>query len=741
MAKPVFWLRSQITQMEKTMVSDPAGGGEPVPDTRAAIRFLIAFHGSDGPFHLVGIAEGAPVQAATFTGVELDEMATWIQACQSTKNVYHHVNLPFPALRNAKARKEDMEWATYLHVDIDDLDALGRLSKFSPAPTAVVMSGGGYQAFWKLASATDDLERVERSNKWIAEQLGGDKTHNVDRIMRVPFTVNVPNQKKRAAGRVAALAYVVEELTDWSRSHSLDEFPQASVDAAPGPAEVLIGEIPEHVELSELPGELPPKTKQIIVAGDDPDAPRGSKTPHFRSRSEAVFRVVVDLVRASVADETIISLLSDPKYGISESVREKRRPLQYANRQLANAKAVVTEGWPDVSKAGAIRSTYANTVLGIRRLGIVGEYDEFHRRKMLAGIPVQSFQGDLSDDACSMLRHAILDTFGFDPGKSNTIEAANFICLESVHHPVREYLDGLEWDGQERLSQLLSNYFGAEDTPLNRAIARAVITAAVRRIRRPGTKFDNVLVLEGPQGSGKSTAVRILAGDENFSDQEILGLDPKQQIEAMEGVWIFEISELSGLNRSEIQRVKAFVSRQVDHGRPAYARFIERRPRQTIFIGTTNEDTYLRDLTGNRRFWPVRTGAIDLVNLRQDRDQILAEACAAETAGEDVVLPEKLWAAAAVEQEARLEEHPWVEKLAGIRADIANGKERIATEDILTRVLSIPADRQQPHQLKLIASTMRHLGWEGPKKLKINGRTLRGYERDTDELDRAIPTF
>ncbi len=154
-------------------------------------------------------------------------------------------------------------------------------------------------------------------------------------------------------------------------------------------------------------------------------------------------------------------------------------------------------------------------------LGLHCEYDQFHHRKTIGGHILQSFQGELSDDGCAVLRSEILQRFYFDPGKDHTREAANLRCLENMHHPVRDYLAALTWDRQPRVERWLSEYLGADDTPLNQSIGRLVLVAAVRRVRQPGCKFDTILVLEGPQGSGKSTAISLLAGADNFSDQEI----------------------------------------------------------------------------------------------------------------------------------------------------------------------------------------------------------------------------
>jgi predicted P-loop ATPase len=170
----------------------------------------------------------------------------------------------------------------------------------------------------------------------------------------------------------------------------------------------------------------------------------------------------------------------------------------------------------------------------------------------------------LSDDACSALRHMVIERFGFDPGKEPTRDAAETLAIENAFHPIRNYLDGLKWDGASRLDRWMTTYLGADDTPLNAAVGRIVLVAAVRRVRQPGIKFDTILVLEGEQGVGKSTAIKILAGPENFSDQNILTLDPKAQMELLEGVWIYELCELEGLSRAETSKVKAFASRSVD---------------------------------------------------------------------------------------------------------------------------------------------------------------------------------
>lgn len=714
--------------------------------------FLTRFYGSKGLAHLYRLSETRPIKAKTFQVSESEMIAEWIEDGQGVDNFYFAVNGLKPAAFNTKANKAGVAAGLALHVDVDDLQALDRIRAFHPSPTVVVFSGGGYQAFWKLRRPSADLARIERINATIAHALGGDKCWNIDRIMRLPGTLNVPNAKKRAAGRVPALAYVVEELTDWTRLYDLNDFedPEPAASALRQPVAMKPF---APVGLDDLPLDLSELTRRIIQKGDDLERPIGSPNARFTSRSEALFRCACDLARRGWAAEKIAGVLCNPNLGISASVLEKRKPAEYALRQATRACAAASTSWPDVTKSGLPRSTLRNTMLGMQRLELTFAYDQFRYRKTVEGAPIQEYQGELSDDACAVLRNLIIERYGFDPGKDNTREAAQTLSVEHPFHPIREYLAGLRWDGVPRINCWLTMYLGAADTPLNSAIGGIVLKAAVRRVREPGTKFDSILVLEGAQGGGKSSAIKILAGAENFSDQDILTLDPKAQMEALEGVWLYEICELEGISRADTSKVKAFASRAVDQGRPAYARFKESRPRQTVFIGTTNDDKYLRDMTGNRRFWPVKVGTIDLASLAQDRDQLWAEAAYWEAKGEGIILDESLWPLAQIEQEARLEDDPWLDKLSQLEPryhDQVAGFVRAPTTDLLEREIGLPPERQQQFHTKRLAGVMRKIGWEGPMLIKMeDGRVVRGYQRPLsawgDPLDpqfkRVAPKF
>ncbi|TCK23517.1 DNA primase RepB-like protein [Ancylobacter aquaticus] len=687
--------------------------------------------------HCVAIGPDWDINPKTFNQDQHDHLVEWINSHQNRCNIYFQVNRLKQGIRNRKAKKSDIEAARALHVDVDDTNALGRILNFPIKPTVIVHSGGGFQAFWLLREPVSDLAAVEDINRLIAEQLGGDHCHNIDRIMRVPWTINVPNAKKRGMGRVPVMAKIV--ATEWELRYGLEDL-AALLNIAAAPLTVIhqaatIGHI-VPMSLADLHADLTEHLRTLILTGDDAERPRGSAKARYPSRSEAVFYVSCGMARAGYSAETIAGILSNPGYGISQSILEKRSPQTYALKQALAGLAAVNDGWPDADKAGRPRATMRNAMVAIRRLDLQCQFDAFRQRKTLMGHVLEEHQGEISDDAVSVIRNLVIDRFDFDPRADHVRDAITGLCLENTFHPIREMLDALSWDGKDRLDTWMNRYLGAPDTPLNTAVGRILLVAAVRRIRQPGVKFDQIIVLEGRQGSGKSTSIRILAGEGNHSDQEILSLDAKAQIELLDGVWFYELGEVEGMNKAEVNKIKAFASRQIDKARMAYGYFAVIRPRQAVFIGTTNEDKYLRDQTGNRRFWPVKTGEIDLVALHEDRDQLLAEAAYRERQGESIELPSDLWEAAAVEQEARLEEDPWLPMLEGLNGVAAGEEARLYTDDLLSTNLGIQRDRQTQAHTKRLSLLLQNLGWKRDK-FKVGGRTVRGFSRPkrTDHAD------
>ncbi|MAZ18811.1 MAG: hypothetical protein CL535_21105 [Ahrensia sp.] len=432
-------------------------------------------------------------------------------------------------------------------------------------------------------------------------------------------------------------------------------------------------------------------------------------------------------------------------------IREKcRNAYLYAIGQ-AGAESVAID-FPDAAKtfrelpverttAGAIKPTFGNCIALLRSARLLPTYDEVVQQSYLAAaqMPWPNQVGrTLSDDLIRVVRLFLHEQHRVSFKKDDVAEALYSLALENRINPLTDYLADLKWDGQPRLDRWLIDYLGAEDSELIRQIGRKTLLAAIRRARQPGCKFDTVLILEGMQGSGKSTAVRILAGD-FYSDAELGRVDSKDAAMLLQGVWIFELGELTAMTRSEAEALKAFVSRTEDRFREPYARFPKSAKRRSIFIGTTNSSGYLQDLTGNRRFWPVQTAEINLEQLERDRDQLWAEACQIDATGEPLTLPQHLWEEASNMQEDRLADHPWVPIIESHISE--HGVTRLHSSYILTEILRMEPGKQQQYHSKALKSVMERIGWTYTRGIRIGPRLGAGYYIGTPDGEDAAPEW
>ncbi len=703
-------------------------------DSGKSIAFL-QWAQPEGPWALTAIhPERIGTETMTFYPNEVENARKWLEERIGVKNLYFHLNEVGGRLKK-KASKEDMKAARWLHVDVDPrkdhaipieqariLAALHNPPEGIPAPTLITFSGGGYQAFWKLEYPfilDGNIERaaeLERFNKTLEQAFGGDNCHNVDRIMRLPYTVNVPDPKKRAKGRKVALARVVEVHKD--RVYPLGEFKAAPEVQKQEKGGRLLGErepiqisgnIPRLTDMDMLnEWKVPERIKALISSGHlrDIEGPKRGDD----SRSGWLFDCICGLVRAGVPAELIYGIITDKEWAIAESVIDKGRTMdRYARRQISRAKEEA-EAFATNEKGTPICSQ-RNIRLALAKLDVEVRHDQFADRLTIRGLP--DYGPHLSDAAMIRLWLEVEDQFGFRPNKDFFFNVVEDQARRDGFHPVLDYLSGLQWDGVKRLDTWLIRHAQAEDTPYTRTVSALVLIAAVRRVRQPGCKFDEMLILESDQGLDKSSALQVLAVKEEwFTDDLPLNVDSKIFIERTRGHWIIEAGELKGMRKGDVEHLKNLLSRRADKARLAYGRLRDEVPRQSIMIGTTNWQRYLRDPTGNRRFWPVRVGPFNVAALAAERDQLWAEAAVREASGTSIRLDPRLYGHAAAAQSERQTEDPWRLRLEDVLGDLSG---KLLAEDAW-RIVGKPVGQRTQDDNERFGQAMRALGFERTKR-------------------------
>lgn len=394
--------------------------------------------------------------------------------------------------------------------------------------------------------------------------------------------------------------------------------------------------------------------------------------------------------------------------------------------KLADAKprltVVPSTQWPEMRDGKPRNRSQANIIHLLDLEGVELRYNAFTLRDEISR---NGTTADLSDADVRAL-YLAAHSRGLDAPKPFFEDVISHHARAKSYHPVREYLDGLKWDGEQRLDTWLTTFAGAEDTMLTRAIGAKILLAAVRRIRKPGCKFDQCLVLEGPQNAGKSSLVRILASEAHFTDCLHIGAEPKVIIEQTAGKWLAEMAELSGIRRVEVEPIKAMISRQEDRARLSYDKRAVAVPRQFVLFGTVNDQTYLRDTTGNRRFWPVKVGQMDLAGLEAARDQLWAEAAYRDDMAESIELSAELWSDAAAEQSKRMITDPWAEHL----EPALDGKTGHVSIDDVWAFLGIKAERQDANIGHRLTGILHRLGFEKSRRRK-SGKLVYCYSNNT----------
>lgn len=382
----------------------------------------------------------------------------------------------------------------------------------------------------------------------------------------------------------------------------------------------------------------------------------------------------------------------------------------------------------DTDKKGNIENTFGNAVVILQRSdewrGL--RFNEFRQEPVIVGAPeVPLFDkpkdGPVDDYSIAHIWQWLALRWKVRIGVS-VLETAVVVASKAkgrAFHPVRDYLRGLEWDGVRRIDQWLVTYAGAQDSEYVRSIGRMLMIAAVARVMQKMSICKTMIILEGDQDAGKSTLLRRLCpNDDWFSDTPVdLGKTGPDRYQVLRGKWIIEIPELDGFRGKDARSIKSFVSSAVDNYRASFGRRNQDVPRQCIFAGSTNENHYFHDSTGNVRFWPVRVGnAIDFVGIERDRDQLWAEALSYYQDGAAWHITDaNIKAQAKAEQEEREEEDVWTGKFRSwLMSPLgsADARKGVTTGHVLTDAIGLGArDQDRPEQTR-IGIIMRKFGFE-----------------------------
>lgn len=431
-------------------------------------------------------------------------------------------------------------------------------------------------------------------------------------------------------------------------------------------------------------------------------------------------------------DDGLDEFLPDPPKDNVTPFDPKRR-----RKKPKPAPAVPLGGWPSWhdklrrDDRGRIVNDLANALIALRadpEFDHAAAYNEMRQHSLVNRVwprapdaePGEDPVREVTDDDIGRLQEW-LQVMGIPRVSRETVhQAVEIIAREHRFHPVRDWLDTLAWDGLNRLEKWLFLYLGAEaedDDTIEyvAAIGKMFLIAMVARIYEPGCQADYMLVLEGDQGILKSSACRVLAG-EWFSDSLPENISSKDARQHLRGKWLIEVSELAAFSKAETEAFKAFITRREERYRPPFGRHDVMEKRQCLFVGTTNQDFYIKDATGGRRFWPVKCASIDVEGLAEVRDQLFAEAVVR------FKRRERWWPTSADEtkffkpqQEKRQEDDPWHATIEGYLADHLIA--RTTVSEIAKAALGFVGDsRIGTQEQRRIASVLKALGWTQPKR-------------------------
>jgi hypothetical protein len=682
--------------------------------------------------------DGKLERAGNFSAFDLEKAAAFAERKNKAgNNVYVGVALrQGEKPESGRAKGDHVLAASDAWTDYDsagDDERINAILKANSLTPAIVVTTGTIphprrHLYFKLDGTVTPKE-LGAVNASLRTLFGSDDVQNPDRILRLAGTVNYPSPKKRQErGYVAELttlhinkdahSYKVEELIGLAPSSEGDPFSEHGKGSA-GLSDADLVQLLKNSRVKNWHNNIRRAVNCMIGRNETDRSIRVTCAAYCEGElKDADLKVLIDSGR-KVFDKP------DPDHESAAADMATPGEADWKTKLIR-------------SKAGP-KPLLANAITALRLhpawIGVLS-YDEFALRVVLDKAPpwyksmapwtprVWVEHDDLS--CTNWLQHR-------DIGVSVGIaaQAVEAVAHARKFHPVRDYLDGLKHDGERRIDTWLVEFLGVEDTPYTRAVGQAMLIAAIARIRDPGCKVDNVPILESDQqGKLKSTSIKAMF-DPWFSD-ELADLGSKDAAMQTCGVWGIEMAELDSMSKSEVSKAKAFITRTTDRFRPPYGRRLIESKRSCVFWGTTNQDEYLRDETGGRRFWPLQVGDLNLEELRAARDQLWAEADVMYAAGTKWWLTDaNVLAGAETEQLSRQVSEAWDEPIGKYVAQHVGSSALITPLQVLSEGLFLTEISKigQPEVNRVVRS-LKRLGFKRVRRLnEATGKREYFYQR------------